>query len=81
MSYENEKSMAFIQCCCRIDESKCNVPCPIGKEWCGGHLAMSVQYTGVVVVRSKVVPRPVEVVRVVFILTVSGRFEILGEND
>ena len=57
---------------CMIDESKWNLPCPVGKEWCSGHLAIRVHFTGVVVPNKKVVMRAVQAVRIVFILTVSA---------
>ena len=57
----------------RIGKDKCNMKCPIGKDMCGGKLAMDIFYTGVKVKREKQVPETVDQVRVVFILTVSGK--------
>ena len=56
----------------RIGADNCQMECPIGKDKCGGKLAMNVFYTGVTVKKEKQAPKIVEQVRVVFILTVSG---------
>ena len=48
--------------------------CPSGGELCGGKLAMTVFYTGVKVRRETHKPEVVDQVRVVFILTVSGKY-------
>ena len=56
----------------RIGVDNCQMECPIGKDKCGGKLAMNVFYTGVSVKKEKKTPNIVEQVRVVFILTVSG---------
>ena len=47
--------------------------CPGGRETCGGKLAIEVFYTGVTVKREMQKPETKEQVRVVFILTVSGK--------
>ena len=47
--------------------------CPGGKDTCGGKLAMDVFFTGVTVNREVQEPETVDQVRLVFILTVSGK--------
>ena len=66
---------------CRIDKNSCKQPCRVGKEWCGGHQAISVYNTGVVVPQRKAVKRVDKQVRIVFILTISGRMtrSLLGD--
>ena len=58
----------------RIKDDNCQMECPGGRETCGGKLAIEVFYTGVTVKREMQKPETKEQVRVVFILTVSGRF-------
>ena len=57
----------------RIKDDNCHMECPGGRETCGGKLAIEVFYTGVTVKREMQKPETKEQVRVVFILTVSGK--------
>ena len=57
----------------RTSGEACVMKCPGGKDTCGGKLAMDVFFTGVTVNREVQEPETVDQVRLVFILTVSGR--------
>ena len=57
----------------KIPDKHCKMPCPDRRDTCGGKLAIAVYYTGVTVTRVAREPESVTGVRLVFILTVSGR--------
>ena len=67
------KKFQLADICCRIDEQHCNLPCSIGRERCGGANAISVYFTGVYVPKKDIYAKMVDRIRIVFILTLSGK--------
>ena len=69
----------FLNYLLRIDDSRCNKPCPSGAgaessvELCGGDWALTVYFTGVRLVRTNREPIPATNIRIAFIMTIYGQ--------